>query len=171
MIEAEFPGLEVHLCFRKESMYLVEDEPRIVSPDNYKKTKRDFGYVRELACNSHDHPVEQLMIESKIPYKPVPTKPGGKGDITLSLEGSFPTMPLNAEQASCLEEMAKQGNDTDWVLGVESEKMMIAAWKGARVSLVPMGIGTNLVKKLFPQTEILDEVAYISLKTQDRNSK
>jgi hypothetical protein len=180
LIELCFPGLEVHFCFRQEAMYLVGNEARIFSKDKYKQLKSNYAYVRELACNSEVHPVDELMIESKVPYKPVWTKPRtDTGRCLLSRNGNFPTGSLSEFQVEKLKRYAQSKGyeaeegiiDVDWVIGVESEEMMVAASKGAKVSLVPTGVGTHLVKKLFPQTEILEDAAYITLKTQDQKSK
>lgn len=167
MIEAEFPEMEIHYCFREEAMYLVEDESRILSRSQYKKDKHLFGYVRELTCNSQEHPVHQLMEESAIPYRHIwEESRKDTGKCLLSSQGNFPTRPLNQKQIKQLrQDVEKSGFecdedsvDVDWVVGVESEKMMIAASRGAKVSLVPTGIGTQLVKNLFPKTEILTSV-------------
>ncbi len=174
IIESHFPGLEIHFCFRQEAMYLVKDEPRIFSKEKFRDRKGQFGYVREINCNSQQHPVDQLMMESKIPYQNVWRTPrNDTGRCLIARNGSFPTGSLNETQVEQLRTYARRndyepeekGTDVDWVLGVESEEMMLAASKGARISLVPTGLGTHLVRKLFPQTEILEELVYIPLKT------
>ncbi len=46
-------------------------------------------------------------------------------------------------------------NSAGWVIGVENEYLFLGASKGLKTTLVKSGVGTSLLKQLFPHAEIV----------------
>jgi len=65
-IEAELKGIEVHIGYRNDLLYVVEKEERIVAQSKIKERKLEFGYIRELRHNPNDHPIEFFLTESNL---------------------------------------------------------------------------------------------------------
>lgn len=146
-------------------MYLLDGEERIVAKEDLKK--EDFAYIRELSCDMTSHPVEDLMMESKLPCGPVKTAQADETNKCVLLpSGIYPTKTLTGKQIQdVINYVDKQGksleinaniSDAGWVIGVESITLFLAAAAGKRVTLIPTGLGTNLFRAMFPAAQILE---------------
>ena len=169
IIEKTFQGLQIYLACKDDYIYLLKDEPRILTASQLKENKNQFAYVREIFCNLNEHPVEQLLIESDISITPICESSihveNVRGSCLLLPHAHAPTRSLNSRQISdVILHVEKQGfsvhfnkkiNDFDWILGVENESLYEAAALGKRITLVPTGFGENLFRKMFPLAEIL----------------
>lgn len=163
-MESQLPGIKVFIACKKEAMYLLNGEERIVNRDEIKK--EDFAYIRELACNMESHPVENLMLESKLPCGPIVTNQDIETNkCVLLTNGIYPTRSLSGKQIQeALKMIQKQGrtaeinadvSDAGWVIGVENEELFKAAADGKRVTLIATGLGTSLFQAMFPTAQIL----------------
>ncbi len=107
-----------------------------------------------------------------------------KGLCLICPEGMFPTQPLTETQVISLTDLAKQEgyipmilgsdvnyslniklrpsgdkkmeyiNEAKWVIGVENEYLVLAAYSGVRTTLVPTGRGEVLYRKMFPSISV-----------------
>jgi hypothetical protein len=169
IMEKTFAGLQVYLACKDEYMYLLNNESKTLSASSLKTQKQKFAYIREIYTEINKHPVEELMLESEIPFQPICNNTIHpeliKGSCLLLTTANPPTRSLNANQIThALDYIRKQGcqahlnkriDDFDWVVGVENENLYEAASQGKKVTLIPTGFGENLFKKMFPASEIL----------------
>lgn len=163
-MEQTFPGVKVFIACRDDCLYLLQNEPRIITKTQLKDSKNMFGYIRELLCDMQSHPVEEFMKESDIPCGPICKPLKTNGNVVVLTNGIIPVKPLNGNQIKeIIEYVRSQGkepilngdiNDASWVLGVECENLYLAAAAGKRVTLIPTGFGENLFKNMFPESEI-----------------
>lgn len=163
-MEKTFPGVVVFIACRDDCLYLLKDEPRILSKTQLKDSKNMFGYVRELLCDMQTHPVEEFMKESEIPCGPVVRANHTNGHTVLLTNGTIPVKSLNANQIkAAIDYVRSQGQEpilnedvsnAGWVIGVECEQLYIAASAGKKITLIPTGFGENLFKNMFPDSEI-----------------
>ena len=65
-IEAELPGLKIHIACRDNMLYLVENEERIHSQSKLVDIKKQFGYIRQLKYDIAANPIEALLMESNL---------------------------------------------------------------------------------------------------------
>lgn len=99
-LQKRFPGLNLYLSCKDESMAFLENEDRVVPLSRLKIERPSFAHVRELVFNGKDHPVEMLLKESGIAeYQvPIPKTPDCTNGCAVIVHGSFPTVSLNLEQ-------------------------------------------------------------------------
>jgi predicted RNA-binding protein len=165
-MESTFPGIQIYLSCKEDSIYLLKDEERIILRDKLKENKHLFGYIRELLCDMKSHPIEEFMEESKIPYGPIRLdQPLNNKKCTLLTNGISPVSSLTNNQIELAKlyiknkgyqlEINGETNDSGWIVGVENEQFYQNAASGKSITLIPTGFGENLFKKLFPGGEIL----------------
>lgn len=168
-MEKTFAGLQIYLACKDEYMYLLKNEPKILSASLLKTQKNKFAYIREIYTEINKHPVEELMLESEIPFQPICNNiihpEQIRGSCLLLTTANPPTRSLNANQIAqalsyiktqgCEVQINKKIDDFDWIIGVENENLYEAASQGKKVTLIPTGFGENLFKKMFPASEIL----------------
>lgn len=164
IIEKIYTGIEIYLVCKDDAFYLLENEPRTLKKSEYVKER--YGYTRELFCDMHNHPVEQLIKESNVPKLLLRTEQqkGGK-TCCIYPYGAAPTKSLTAEQLEKVKAHIVSKNmhpvingDLDsaaWVVGVENEYTALAPTKGIKTTLVSTGIGENLYKSLYYGLEVL----------------
>lgn len=168
IIEKELPGIKVYLACKKDSMYLLQNEERILDRETLIDTKyNQFAYVREINCDMLLHPIEELLQESDLPCGPIhiETKITNGRKCVLLTNGILPTKSLTSEKIkSAIHFIQTKGfnvilnediSDADWVVGVENEKLYQSAALGKKTTLIPTGLGTNIFKNMFPNSEIL----------------
>ena len=165
-MEKTFPGVEVYIACKEEAMRIFKDEHRVLSKKELEQSYGELAYIRELNCNMRDHPVQQFMIESGIPYGPINQKVNtlNKNCLIVS-KGQLPTKSLTESQLDLVKNLAKNqgytvatdGNykDFGWIIGVESEEIFEAAALGIRTTLIITGFGEKLYQKMYPSGEIL----------------
>lgn len=66
LIEAEFPGLEIHLSCRDTLFHLLLDEPNRVPESQIRDNRYQYAYVRVISYNMKTSPVIELLKESGI---------------------------------------------------------------------------------------------------------
>lgn len=168
-MESFFPGIRVFLCCNDDYLYVLKNEPRILSKSDLLQDKSRFAYVRELIFNGADHPVEEIVLESDIPIRPIreltPYRNPAGGVAALLTQCNHPVKSLTGTQTQKALQFAKdlgcdvlinQGiHGCDVVIGVECELLYEAAAQGIPIVLIPTGLGENLCKTMFPGTQIL----------------
>lgn len=130
--------------------------------------KDNFSYIREIQSNSSVHPIEELILESNIPIQPIPVKnqeAEHSKQCSLMPFGNHPVKSLSHNQILEIEKFVankgyelkinKDFENSSWIIGVESLELYNSAISGKRTTLIETGLGANLFKKLFPDTEIL----------------
>ena len=168
LLEKTLPGISIYLACKDEALYLLQGQENILSRSVLKDKKDAFGYVREIHCDMENHPVEELLLESNLPMGPlVYPQRKDSGICLIAAHGLIPTKSLRPEQVDKIKQyvLAQEmtplvegqvnHQEAEWVIGVESVALFGGGANGAKVSLVPTGLGTNLFKKLFPEGEIL----------------
>jgi len=65
-IEAELPGIEIHIFCADRLLYVAENAERIHSQSKLVKRKIHFAYVRKLTYDLTTNPVEALLMESNL---------------------------------------------------------------------------------------------------------
>lgn len=165
IMESTFPGIQVHLACREDSLYLLKNEDRIITKDELKENKHSFGYVRELVCDMKSHPIEDFMNESGITMFVKKLNPP-HGKCVLLTNGIIPVRSLNGNQIkSAITYIQSKGfhpeingsiEDAGWIVGVENEQLYLGAASGAHTSLIPTGFGENIFKSMFLGGEILE---------------
>lgn len=164
-IEKQFPDLNIYLSCRDEFYHIFNNEKNILTREELRANKRNFGYIRELKIGS-THPIWDLLRESNIEIPTISIEANSLTRLCLFVtDGSLPTKSLNSEQIKkCKSYITQLGyqisskNSTDdvgMVCGVECEQIYDAASKGIKAALIPTGLGTNLFKNMFPKAEIL----------------
>lgn len=157
-IEKIYPGIEIYLVCKDDAFYLLENEPKTLTRSEYVKER--YGYTRELFCDMHTHPVEELLKESNIPKLLLRTEQKKGGNFCAIYPfGAAPTKSLNREQIEKVEKYVVSKNmkpqingdleSAAWVIGVENEFTALAPTKGIKTTLIPTGIGENLYKSLY----------------------
>ena len=165
-LEAQFPGMEIHIACRDDLFYLLQGEDRILRQSEMKNRRSEFGYVRELATDMQSNPVEKLLDESHATVAPVRTSQGrAVRQCVLLTDAVLPNKNLSEKQiAAVTNHVGRKGGrliingdwkSADWVAGPENARLYQAAVAGKHVTLVPTGFGEKLFAKLFPQAEIL----------------
>lgn len=162
-IERVYPGIQIYLACKDETFYLLEDEPRTLKRSEY--CKDNFAYTRELNCDMHTHPVEQILKESNISKIPFNTTLMTGTNCCIYPKGALPTKSLTQSQIQQVMIYARSKNmnpvlegdlqTAGCVIGVENEYTSLAPTKGIKTILVPTGIGENLYKSLYSSIDIL----------------
>lgn len=162
-IERVYPGIQLYLACKDETFYLLEDEPRTLKRSEY--CKDNFAYTRELNCDMHSHPVEQILKESNISKIPFNTTLMTGTNCCIYPRGALPTKSLTQSQIQQVMIYARSKNmnpvlegdlqTASCVIGVENEYTSLAPIKGIKTILVPTGIGENLYKSLYSNIDIL----------------
>jgi hypothetical protein len=160
-IEAALPGLDIFLCCRDEIISWF-DNPKIFPAFQFSERKSDFAFIKQLNCDMENHPVLDLLEESKIKYGPVttPLNPDFSKRCVICPNATLPAKSLSDVQVDKATQMAKQKEydvevtdditGAGWVIGVENTSLFLAASQGIKTSLVPTGPGTQLYKTMFP---------------------
>jgi hypothetical protein len=65
-IEAELPGLEIHIACKDSMLYLVKNEERIHAQSKLVEIKTQFAYVRQLKYDIVNNPIEAILMESSL---------------------------------------------------------------------------------------------------------
>ncbi len=167
-IEQELPGIQIWICCPDHLSYLATSYERIVYATEIQERKKEFAYIRQLKGSQIQHPIWELLEESKLllPTLSQPT-PHNQELKTCGIypRGDLPVKSLNGEQTEGLKRLAKTKGyhpmvDADietcgWAIGVENEAIFRAGIAGIRTSLVPTGAGTRLYQKMFPAGEVM----------------
>jgi hypothetical protein len=168
IIEAKFPGLEIHIGCRDSLSYLADQNERMDTKSVIKENKRNYAHLKELRCNMEKHPVYELLESSNI--FDIPRKQLIKNHTSrcvISSKGVQPTKDLTVNQLQTIKQKyALQGfkeiyisDDVEGaglVVGVESTAFYKAVFSGIKTVLVPTGVGTDLYKMICDQPEILN---------------
>lgn len=160
MMEATFPGVLVYIAHKESASHIFKNCERTITKEQLESSRDQFAYVRELACDMSEHPVESFMRESEIPYPLQIIRPN-QGHTVLITKGSLPTKSLSQEQIESAKKMAPGAvidgpiQDAGWVIGVESEQLFEAGAAGIRTTLIKTGIGENIYKRMFPAGEVM----------------
>lgn len=166
IIEQHLPGLKIHFGCRDDKAHLFDGCGEIMKLSDIKAKKLEFAHIRELRFNGSTHPVEDFLLESGIAHFPVAreiSEQTARGVIVSS--GNYPTKPLLQHQIEAAKkrmrsegfqpELSDNVADAGFVVGVESVAVVKALSMGIRTMLVPTGVGTKLLKGMFPNLEIL----------------
>jgi hypothetical protein len=167
-IEQELPGIQIWICYKDCLDYLVVGHQRIIPYSLIQDKKREFAYIRQLKGSQIEHPIWQLLEESKLS---LPTlicqEQKNKENKMCGIypQGNLPVISLSNEHIENIKKMViskgyypKMNEKVElcgWVIGVENESLFLAGTMGIKTSLIPTGFGTNIYKKMFPQGEIL----------------
>jgi hypothetical protein len=167
IIENQFKGIKLFLACRDDFMPSLTGISNVVKQSEIGKIKTQFAYIRELTTDLIKHPVLELLLESKIeiPSNAFPVCRTGNKCVIITKGNCPPTSPLTQIQIQKAIALAaskgyeamidKEIEDASWVIGVESDNLYQAGIWGAKTSLIPTGIGTELYKKMFPAGTIL----------------
>jgi len=165
-VENAFLGMNFFIGCRDESVSVLDNPDYKIMPISKLKILKDtFAHIKELKCDRDVHPVAEIMKNSGITDLEVPIRQTERTTrAVIYTHGSFPTGPLTAEQIQNARQLAKSRGfhdidvNTSWrncglAIGVESVGLIKCAAFGIPTVLVPTGIGTPLVKTMFPQVE------------------
>lgn len=164
-IEKELPGLELYISCKNELKSIIGNPPRVVYKDDFQEYH--YAHSQELRFNQVDHPVMKLLEDSNISLSKIHENIYDikNSKCTIITNNFAPFGSLTSDQIKNITELAQtEGytvevngtwNNSGWVIGVESQSLYLAAMQGIRCSLVPVGLGTKLFKKMFPKGEIL----------------
>jgi hypothetical protein len=170
IIEKHFPGINMTIGCTSASKNLIECE-NILLDIEIKERKRDFGHIYDLRYdNTEEHPIEKYLKDCGINnYKINDLSQSLTSRCVITNMANYPTKPMTSDQIKILNKfiLAKgftidlEGKieNAGWVVGVESVKLFQAAKLGIKTSLVPTGVGAGLYKKMFPNGEILNNIA------------
>lgn len=161
ILEEQFPELDLYIACKNE---LISNSDKLIPLSKLKK--HEYAVYHELKFNNIDHPIENWINESNIKIHPKKNVPEiACGRCIIVSENLPPVKSLTKEEVLKIEKYVKtQGfvivpNETanvDWVIGVESEMLCKTANKGIKTTLIPSGLGTNFLKKIYPSLEVLD---------------
>lgn len=161
-IEQSLPGTEIYIAHRKEHGYIVGDAPRTLTKEELGETIREYAYVREFRTSMDRHAVLSLMEESSIDIPVFRTRTDLSRRYKISATGSMPTRSLvDSEICEIKKLMASKGyvegnSDVGLVIGVESPELFQAISRGIPCILVDKGIGSELVRKMAPNSTVLN---------------
>ena len=166
ILEKEFSDLNIYIGCKDEKTHILGDCRNILKLTELKIRKKEFAYISELKYNGSTHPIEDLMVDSKIRNFAIPTQQTDKTHkCVIVSNGSYPTTPLEKLKIENLKKIAITRNmsyelDTDikgagLVMGVESVQLCEAAANGIETILIPTGVGARLYQCMFPQIKIL----------------
>lgn len=166
VIETSFVGLDFYVCCR-DDFFPLTTSTKTFPISEFADRKKDLACMIELTYDGgNKHPIDTFLDDCQITNVAVhaPTRDKTCKCVIVS-QGEYPTRPLTTTQVAQLRKMAVSkgfdpvidGNweDAGWVVGVESVTLFQALKAGISSSLVPTGVGTSLVKKVFPAVEIL----------------
>jgi hypothetical protein len=167
MIEAQLPGLEMHIGCADLYAYLLEGERGIIRQSEFFDRRLDYCYVRELKCDMVTHPVLQLIEESNILVEGRTPGRGEGGRCVIVPTGLHPTRNATQEMVNKARnhyagrgyriEVGGDADDADLVVGVEGEPLFSAADRGLPTALLATGLGTRLYQKMFPQADVFTD--------------
>lgn len=66
LIEATFPGIEIHLSCADSMFPLLQNEKHTVKRSEWLLNRRNYAYTREIAYNLITNPIVDLLEESGI---------------------------------------------------------------------------------------------------------
>jgi len=167
VFEQHFPGLHICLGCKDDKTHMLRDTGHLLTISKIKVERKSYAYIREVRFNGKTHPIEDLLVESKIRTVELPIlqQPRTNNRCVIITQGAYPTKPLTSQEIQNLKgSVSNQGYefeiDTDisgasLVMGVESVGLFEAAAQGISTKLVPTGFGTRLYKLLFPNGNIL----------------
>lgn len=159
LIKEKYPGLQIFIICRQEDAHIFKQESDVIFVD-FIASKNFYGCINDIRCNMRDHPVELLIKDLIAPTFETTIKIPTLAYI--SNRTFLPTKKLKDDELTLVKNKIKRvcevsdnfTEQVDWVVGVESEILFEAAFKGLKTSLIPSGIGTNFYKSLFPRGEI-----------------
>lgn len=167
LIQEQFNDLKIWLSCNDNLLYLIEDEPNIISRTKLLSNKRIFGHIDEIKCPfDKDHPIEKYFKKLDINIKSMCNKSNSVSKIcVISDQCVLPNKPLHYDniikyirsKGFLIKEFTnlKDLESCGWVVGIENGITYLAANKGIKTTLIPTGIGTDLFKTLFPSAEVL----------------
>ncbi|RTK96608.1 MAG: hypothetical protein EKK64_03220 [Neisseriaceae bacterium] len=165
-IETELKGIVVHIACNSDAIHLFDKKERILTKEQFESQKETFAFIKEINCDTINHPIEKLMDESKIPYLKIKTNQEKFKECVVLTNGHFPTKNLNEEQIKKIQsylsnrgihvEIDKPTEKFNWIVSVENEELFSSVNKNKKITLIPSGVGTNLFKKMFESPDILD---------------
>ena len=158
-VEMALPGLQMHIACRDESFYLLQDEPRVTPKSGF--DRNNYSFVREIRPDASCHPIQRLLEESQIPAPVLRSSVSHPTEkVYLSTHALYPCRPVSdrdrdsiAKRISdegrriCLDE-AYDGFSS--VVATEGELLMMGCLAGADCTLIETGVGTGLMKSMFP---------------------
>lgn len=160
ILEEQFPELELYIACKDE---LISNSNKLIRLS--KLNKKEYSVYHELKFNNIDHPVENFINESNIQIltkKNIPTL--AYGTCAITTKNLPPVRSLTKEDITKIERFVKnkgftivseENENIDWIIGVENEILCKAANKGIKTTLIPSGLGTNFLKKIYPSLEVL----------------
>ena len=158
-IEQQLSGIELYICYRDASSYLVQGYERIVNANEIEEKKKEFAHLRVLECNLQTHPVWDLLTESDLKIPRFPTIKSQTTKCVIYPKGFIPTRSLTPNETEMIKsKYTKAGwqvqiegspDGAGLVIGVENEQLFRAAFTGVKTALVPTGVGTELYSHLF----------------------
>lgn len=166
VIEKQLPGIDLYIAGKNEISTVIQ-HPKLVLEKNL--NKKSYAFYRELKFDNIDHPVEAFIEESglNITVKKEIVVPVSKKCVLIT-SNLPPVKSLDKSKIEKIKSFAmREGFDVEengnldeagWVIGVESEKLCLAAMKGIKTSLVPSGLGTSLLEKMFKNLERLESI-------------
>lgn len=169
-IENSLSNVKIHLACRVDLLYLLDGCDKVMSIDEFKKNINKFGFTKEIKGSlKSPHPIEKFLKESKIEVPVINQSSNSPSKLCCIFgEGSLPTKSLGKTEIERLKKMASyEGYDTlinppyhtieqaGWVISVENANLIESCLRGVKASLVPTGIGTSLLKKMFPSMSLL----------------
>lgn len=166
VFEQCFPGLNLCLGCKDDKTHILRDVGHVLTISKIKVDRKSYAYIREVRFNGKTHPVEDLLVESKIKSVElsITQQPRANNRCVIITHGAHPTKPLAPQEIQRFKEsVADQGYefeiDTDpsgasLVMGVESVGLFEAAAQGISTKLVPTGFGTRLYRYMFPKGEV-----------------
>lgn len=165
-IEKELKGIIIYIACKEDCVYLFNKKERILTKEQFQQQKENFAFIKEINCDTINHPIETLMDESKIPYLKIKTNQENFKECVLLTNGNFPTKNLEEIQIEKIKkhlenkgihvEVNKPTNNFNWIVSVENEDLFIAAQHNKKITLIPSGIGTNLFKKMFENPDLIE---------------
>jgi hypothetical protein len=168
-MEAQLPGLTIYIAARDASFHHLRPYTNVLSMNDLRSRKPEFGYLREILCDTESHPIEKLLLESGIFWldQSYEREPQNNRCLIVPQSG-YPTCPLTDAQVQKLVSVATSrglrpefGDDptgVGHVWGVESWQV----WKHASCMikagtlLVPTGVGTRFYRSTFSAMEVLE---------------
>lgn len=166
-LEHKFKDLKIYIACKPDSMYLLQDEERIIKSENKKDLEPNkFGLIKEIICNTQSHPVEKLFIDSNLEIPTIQTTIN-KFNSRIAViypQATFPTKSLsNIQIDNIKQELINDGYDVkasenithaDLIVGPENEQVFSAAATGINTILIKSGLGTAIFAKMFPNAKI-----------------
>lgn len=166
VIEKQLPGVDLYIAGKNEMSDVIQHPKLVLEKDLNKKS---YAFYRELKFNNIEHPIEAFVEESgiNVTVKKEKVEPTSKKCVLVT-SNLPPVKSLDKQKIETIKSFVmRQGfhveengtlDEAGWVIGVESEKLCLAAMKGIKVSLVPSGLGTTLLEKMFKNLERLESI-------------